>query len=806
MPRRPLLHLAPTGLGARLVGVAVLLASLAGGSVALSVISNARAALRDEIFQTHLALADLIASQVGTYVTGVENDAIDLADRSQVVVALESGDFSNLDTTLATWQAQHQDRIEELAVYSTDSIMEASSRPAERLSSQAVVMTSANGILQRAVKTGAPTLGYPLRNSLTGHAVIPFYAAAHASDGRIVGVFDSTLSLDALADVLRAERLAPGSRTSVIDITGLRLADTDPRAMLTPSSADLDPASRTARAGKRGTMETTRADGEAVLAAFSPVPGREWAVLFEEPSALAFAPIDGMTRAALVWVSLTMIVAGAIAAALAVSIVRPLRQLRDTAERMASGDLGRRTGMRRGDEIGDLGRTFDRMAAQLDDSVQELRRQALTDNLTLLPNRVLLRQRLEQAIAARARMALLIVDLDRFKEVNDTLGHSSGDALLQQLALRLNAAVRKSDTIARLGGDEFAITLADVDAPTAAAIAEKLRALVCKPFVLEGRIVTVGASIGVACLPEHGPDADTLMRCADVAMYVSKRSGEGVSTYSAAHDENKPERLGLVAELGDAIQQGQLVLAFQPVVDCRRDEVVSVEALVRWQHPRRGLVPPDEFIPLAEQTGVIRRLSRWVLESALREQKRWRGAGLDIVVAVNLSMLDLHDVDLPDAVANMLQAHRVPGGALRVEITESSLMSDPDRALDTLTKLREMGVSVSIDDFGTGYSSLLYLKKLPVDELKIDRSFVREVSVDESDLVIVRSTVDLAHNLGLTVVAEGVEDHATLGLLRALGCDKAQGYVFSRPVFSSDLTRWLTGWQSRTDGVTERAA
>jgi len=347
-----------------------------------------------------------------------------------------------------------------------------------------------------------------------------------------------------------------------------------------------------------------------------------------------------MTRQALMWVGTAMLLAGLVAAGLAASMVRPLRALRATAERMAGGDLGRRTGVRRGDEIGDLGHAFDRMAEQLQDSVAELTRQALSDNLTTLPNRVLLRQRLEQAIASAHHVALLVMDLDRFKEVNDTLGHSSGDALLQQLGVRLKTAVRKSDTIARLGGDEFAIVLPGAGQSEAITIAETLQKLVGKPFELEGRAVTIGASIGIASLPEHGPDADTMLRCADVAMYVAKRSGQGIAVYAAAQDQHTPDRLALIGELGDAIEHGALTLAFQPLIDCQNQRVAGVEALVRWPHRRHGLVPPDVFVPLAEETGLIRAMSRWVLESALRQHQEWHRVGLDVPVSVNLSMLD----------------------------------------------------------------------------------------------------------------------------------------------------------------------
>ena len=782
-------HLPQIGLAPRLVALAVLAASLAGGCVALSIISSARTSLRDEILHSHLVMADLMASQIASYVAEVETVTHDFAMHPDVRRAVESGDFDTLNTELAAWQANHRDKIDGLAVYSTDGTMLATAH------TNRVLVGGQNSnpeLIQRVAASGQPARGLPLRSRTTGHPIIPIYAPVQAPGGHVEAVFAATLSLDSLTTALLSVQLAPHSRVSVTDnATGLTLVSEDLTRILRSETSGRNAASQLARAGERGAIENVRSDGEPTLATFSPVPGLAWGVLLQEASAQAFAPIESMTRQALVWVSLAMLLAAGIAASLAVSIVRPLRQLRTTAERMAGGDFGRRTAMRRRDEIGDLGRAFDRMAEQLQDSVEELTRQALSDNLTSLPNRVLLRQRLEQAIASERELALLVMDLDRFKEVNDTLGHASGDALLQELGRRLKRAVRRSDTIARLGGDEFAIVLPGVRQAEATAVAEMLQKLVESPFELDGRIVTVGASIGIAQLPTHGSDADTLLRCADVAMYVAKRAGQGISVYVAEHDQHTPNRLGLVGELSAAIDAGELRLAFQPLIDCRLGRPVGVEALVRWPHPRYGPIPPDQFVPLAEQTGLIRRLSRWVLEAALRQQHDWRRLGLEVPVAVNLSMRDLHDYSLAEVVAGLLAQFGVRAGGLRVEITESSLMSDPQRALQTLVRLREMGVHVSIDDFGTGYSSLAYLKQLPVEELKIDRSFVRDLAVDSSDLAIVRSTIDLAHHLGLSVVAEGVEDEPTLELLRTVGCETAQGYLFSRPLSGTQMTRWL---------------
>ena len=432
-----------------------------------------------------------------------------------------------------------------------------------------------------------------------------------------------------------------------------------------------------------------------------------------------------------------------------------------------------------------------------------LEHQALHDALTDLPNRVLLHDRLQQAIRAAQRdqtaVALLIMDLDRFKEVNDTFGHHTGDQLLEQLGERLGSVLRGSDTIARLGGDEFAVLLPTATLEDANHIAARLLELLEEPFSLGGLQLEIDASIGIALSPEHGTDADTLLRRADVAMYIAKRNGSGHALYTAEQDQHSPMRLALVGELRRAIDQNELSLYFQPKVSLKHSTVLCAEALVRWQHPRHGMLGPDQFVPVAEQTGLIRPLARSVLEAAVRQCNRWRQEGLDLAVAVNLSMRNLHDAEIVDTIRQLLSRWGIPPARLVIEITESSLMADAARAMEVLSRLREMGVGISIDDFGTGYSSLAYLKRLPVDELKIDKSFVANMASDENDAAIVRSTIGLAHDLGLTVVAEGIEDPATWDLLADLGCDVGQGYYISRPMPAAALGAWLTtcGWEPR---------
>jgi diguanylate cyclase (GGDEF)-like protein len=426
---------------------------------------------------------------------------------------------------------------------------------------------------------------------------------------------------------------------------------------------------------------------------------------------------------------------------------------------------------------------------------RRLRHQALHDGLTNLPNRTLLYRRMERAIAGAGRggvAALLLIDLDRFKEVNDTLGHDHGDELLVEVAERLRGALRRGDTLARLGGDEFAVLLCDL--PDRAAVAElagRLHDALRRPFALRGIAVELEASIGAALCPDHGTDVNTLVQRADVAMYEAKRSRASICTYSPDRDPYSADRLGLLAELRRALAGDELVLHYQPKVAVETGAVVGVEALVRWQHPERGLLGPSEFVPLAERTGTVAELTRWVLDAALAQVRRWSDAGIDLPVAINLAAANIVDATLPDAVAAALARHGVSGDRLECEISEDTVMADPVRAMDVLCRLRGMGLRLSLDDFGTGHSSLAYLKRLPLDEVKIDRSFVLGMTEDENDAVIVRSTIDLARNLGLDVVAEGVENADILRGLSELHCDVAQGFHLSRPLPAADLEAWL---------------
>ena len=422
--------------------------------------------------------------------------------------------------------------------------------------------------------------------------------------------------------------------------------------------------------------------------------------------------------------------------------------------------------------------------------------QASHDSLTGLPNRMVLRDRVEQAVLAAERdglsVAIMIMDLDSFKEVNDSLGHHAGDLLLKQVAKRLTGALRDSDTVARLGGDEFAVLLPRLIDPSDASVtAKKLLESLQPPFNLEGLDLEIGASIGIAVYPTNGTDGDLLFQRADVAMYAAKEQRAGLETYAAEHHNYDPSRLTLVPELRRALDQRELELYFQPQANMRTRRIRGVEALVRWHHPQRGLLTPDYFIPLCEHTGLIRPMTSYVLEEALKQCSEWQDQGLGLYVSVNLSAQSLLDLNFPDEIAELLKRWDVPPQWLKLELTEGTLMGDPMRALRVLTKLSAMRVSLAIDDFGTGYSSFAYLKRLPVSSIKIDKSFVLNMLDDESDEVIVRSLIDLGRNLGVETVAEGVESEDVWNRLVRFGCDTAQGYLSGHPVPAPEITARL---------------
>jgi diguanylate cyclase len=419
------------------------------------------------------------------------------------------------------------------------------------------------------------------------------------------------------------------------------------------------------------------------------------------------------------------------------------------------------------------------------------------DALTGLPNRVLLREEAQRLIMRLNgdAMALILMDLNEFKEVNDTLGHFAGDQLLRQVGERLAGFTTESTLVTRLGGDAFAILRSQADAVTAERLAMRVGESLRRPFLVSGMTLEIDASMGIALAPVHASDYDGLLQRADSAMYTAKRNHTGIAMHTREQEADNSQKLALASDLRRAIEGGQLSLYYQPKATLRTGDISGVEALVRWKHPDRGMISPDQFIPLAERSGLINLLSMWVLKTALHQVGDWKRMGLVMPVSVNLSARDLIDVRLPDEIEAALHEANVASELLEVEITESVLTADPARARAIVTRIGELGPTTTIDDFGAGYSSLAYLKNLPVHALKIDRSFVLGMTDNEHDATIVHAVVDLAHNLGLRVVAEGVEDVAVWERLRLAGCDEVQGFVLAQPMPSVQATDWL--WRRR---------
>lgn len=432
--------------------------------------------------------------------------------------------------------------------------------------------------------------------------------------------------------------------------------------------------------------------------------------------------------------------------------------------------------------------------AKLVEANKELENLALYDHLTGIPNRSLIHDRIEQSILRAKRdcskVSILMVDLDHFKEINDTLGHDIGDKLLQRVCDRLRKILRGPDTLGRLGGDEFAVIAPNASSDTATLIANNLLKGLEEPFALESQYFSIAASIGIATYPEHGEDVSTLLKRADVAMYVAKRAKSGYFVYDSSEDQHSPARLALMHDLRKSISNNEMLLHYQPKVDISAGLITGVEALARWPHPDQGMFPPEFFIPIMEQTGLIRPFTAWVLNEAINQCARWRKNNLDLSISINLSMHNLRDPEFPQLVCDLLSKWEVAPESLILEITESVVMGDNRQVPEVLTLLSQEGIQFSIDDFGTGYSSLTHLKKLKVNELKIDKSFIAGMQNNKDDEIIVRSTIDLGHNLGLRIVAEGVETEDTLKQLKDMGCELFQGHLVSKALPSDDLTEF----------------
>lgn len=534
---------------------------------------------------------------------------------------------------------------------------------------------------------------------------------------------------------------------------------------------------------------------------------------------------------------LNLVLVGLFSLALGYYLTRGLNALQQGAKQIAGGDLGYRIDVFGKDELAQTALAFNDMSAklkhldeerakkkkeilrlnqtlerrvidrtaQLQVANKQLEHQAMHDALTRLPNRALFHDRLRTTLTSARRshelFALLGMDLDMFKEINDTLGHHAGDLVLQHVANACNKVLRESDTVARMGGDEFAILLPKVtDVERAVQVAQRVQAAIREPLQINGHQIEADASIGVAMFPQHGEDDLALITHSDAAMYEAKRQKLGVMVYLPEMGEGKPEAIALKGELRRAINEGEMVLHFQPKINIGTSSVIGVEALVRWQHPRLGLLYPDSFIELAEMSGHIKPLTQEVLRLAMKQIREWSNHGLVLPIAVNISAANLQDKDFPGTVAALIAEYEVSSHLLELEVTETAIMNDPITAIENTRKLSRLGVQMSIDDFGTGYSSMAYIQKLMVAKIKIDKSFVIDMGGNENDEVIVRSTIDLAHNLGLCAVAEGVESQAAWDKLREMGCDSAQGYFMSKPLPPEKLMEWIQSspWSGQT--------
>jgi diguanylate cyclase (GGDEF)-like protein len=451
--------------------------------------------------------------------------------------------------------------------------------------------------------------------------------------------------------------------------------------------------------------------------------------------------------------------------------------------------------LKKGDQIEELTNRFELLAAAIEKETSELEYQAYHDLLTNMPNRALFNNRLQYELLNGERnnlnFVLMVSDLNHFKEINDTLGHHIGDLVIQKAAERLQHALRKNDTVARLGGDEFGMLLPDTTLEEAKHAVKKIFTGFNAPFIVEGNKLDVAISIGLAEYPTHGKDINILMQRADVAMYNAKNNKTGWSIYQSIEDKNTVTRLALMRDLKQAIENNTLELFYQPIINLNTNKICSVEALLRWNHYIRGYIPPNDFIPLAEQTGLIQPLTNWVIEKAALQCNEWKSKNYDVGVSINISVNCLQDNKLLENMLQIISSHDMQSSNYVFEMTESVFMKDPVKVKKILTKISDMGIGISIDDFGVGYSSMTYMKQLPVNELKIDRSFIQELLAKDNDTVIVKATIELAHNLGLSVVAEGVENEETLNILKKLGCDKAQGYYLGKPAPSVEITKLL---------------
>lgn len=486
-------------------------------------------------------------------------------------------------------------------------------------------------------------------------------------------------------------------------------------------------------------------------------------------------------------------------------IASPIAKLSENAKQLEYGNYQEAITSERKDEIGELSKSFNAMREAIATREEKVKRLAFWDETTGLPNRVAFIQQLDTSINMHrnqnAPLSVLVLNLNRFKEVNKILGRDMGDVLLSEVAKRIKAVVRNNDLVARLGADDFGVLLTTTSAKQALLVADKLHTLLETALNVRDQRIDVSAGMGIAAFPQHGESDEALLHNAETALSISKQRHAGVVVYDQQFDVGAQENLTMATDLKSAIQANQLRLYLQPKINMRTKEAYAAEALVRWLHPDKGFIFPDQFIPFAEQTGLIQGITLWVLEEACRVHVALKNEGVALTIAVNISTRDLIGSDFPEKIADIFEKHGVTYDAISLEITESSIMDDPVRAEATLHRLAKMGLKIAIDDFGTGYSSLGYLKRLPVQELKIDKSFVMNMANSENDTIIVRSTVDLGHNLNLKVVAEGIENIEVWNLLVNMGCDYGQGYMMGKPMPENDFKEWLKRWEIQSKDI-----
>ena len=526
---------------------------------------------------------------------------------------------------------------------------------------------------------------------------------------------------------------------------------------------------------------------------------------------IELAPYRRLEAQLVVVFALILVVAVAAGLVIANNIVKPVRRLAVDANRIGEGNYGVEIDIVSDDEFGKLAHALNTMQFEIAEREHRIVHQAHHDDLTGLPNRYLAKDRIGGAINRSTRsgdpFTVVMLDLARFKQINDSLGHHIGDVVLKETARRLSSCLRRSDVAARFGGDDFLLVLEDTNSDIAISLIEdQIRNVIEQPIALDGMQVSLDFRFGITEYPAHADNASALLRRAEIAMYGAKDSHTRIQLYEVGRDEDHLRQLAIVSDLDEAMAAGQLALHYQPKVCLHSGEVTNAEALVRWVHPKFGFLPPDEFITVLEQTGNIEKLTNWVVGEATTQCRRWLDDGLDVVLSINLSALDLLNPELVEIVNAAVHRNQLEPSQLVLEITESAIMMDPERAGEMLDQLRLAGYALSIDDFGTGYSSLSQLKRLPVGELKIDKSFVMKLHADNQDAVIVRSTIAMAQSMGLAVVAEGVESEASVDMLREYGCDKGQGYLFSKPLPADEFSEWCHRSENKFHRKTSKVA